>query len=295
MGCADVVPGVSGGTIALILGIYERLVGAVRMAGRPLFWRQLLRGHLRSAARTVDLAFLLSVLTGILFAVLSLARALEWALENQPVLVWSFFFGLILASVAVVARRIARWSAALVLLAAAGAVGTWSFVGAVPVQTSDAWWSIFLSGAIAVCAMILPGVSGAFLLVFLGKYEFMLGAVNDRDFAVLAVFAAGALVGVVTFAQLLGWLLRRHHDMTVALLIGFMAGSLRRIWPWKEETAGDATPADIASNVLPAWTVDGAFNLEILWGVLLAAAGLAVVLVLQRVATRGPHEGGSTG
>ena len=291
MGCADVVPGVSGGTMALILGIYERLISAIRMVGRPIFWRELLHGHLRSAARTVDLAFLLSVLAGILLAVFSLARALEWALENQPVLVWSFFFGLILASIAVVARRISPWSAALVLVAAAGAAGTWFLVGAVPVQTPDTWWFVFLSGAIAICAMILPGISGAFILVLLGKYEYMLAAVNDRDIAVLAVFVTGALIGVVTFAQLLGWLLRRYHDMTVALLIGFMAGSLRKIWPWKEETAGGPDPVDTAANVLPAWTIDGSLNLEILWAVLLAAAGLALVLVLERVASHSSHEG----
>ncbi len=285
MGSADVVPGVSGGTMALILGIYERLIVAIRELGRPTFWRALLKGRLRAAARTADLAFLISVLAGILLAVFSLARALEWALRDEPVLVWSFFFGLILASIVVVSRRLERWTVTLFLVAAAGTAGSYFLVGAVPVETPETWWFVFISGAVAICAMILPGISGAFILVLLGKYEFMLAAANDRDIAVLAVFVAGALVGVVTFAQLLGWLFRRYHDLTVALLIGLMAGSLRKIWPWKAETAG-GDAAETAGNALPPWTVDGAFNLEILWAFLLALAGLGLVLALDRLARR---------
>jgi len=295
MGSADVVPGVSGGTMAFILGIYERLIGAIRTLARPVFWRPLAGGRFGEAFRAADLGFLLSVLAGILLAVFSLAQVLEWALRDQPVFVWSFFFGLILASIAVVARRIARWSAVLLLAAAAGAAGAYFLVGAVPVQTPDSWWFVFISGVVAICAMILPGISGAFILVLLGKYEFILGAVNDRDVAVLAVFAAGCLIGIVTFAQLLGWLFRRYHDMTVALLIGLMAGSLRKIWPWKAETAG-ATDAETAANVLPPWAVDGSFNLEILWALLLALAGLVLILALDRIALRrAAPEGGEAG
>lgn len=290
MGSADVIPGVSGGTMALILGIYERLIGAIRTLARPAFWRPLARGRFGEAFRAADLGFLLSVLAGILLAVFSLAQALEWALRDQPVFVWSFFFGLILASIAVVARRIAHWTVVLVLAAAAGAAAAYFLVGAVPVQTPDTWWFVFISGVVAICAMILPGISGAFILVLLGKYEFILGAVNDRDIGVLAVFVAGCLIGIVTFAQLLGWLFRRYHDMTVALLIGLMAGSLRKIWPWKAETVA-GTDTETAANVLPPWTVDGSFNLEIVWALLLATAGLGLVLLLDRLArSRAPGE-----
>lgn len=284
MGSTDVVPGVSGGTMALILGIYERLIAAVRMFGRSAFWRPLIHGRLGAAARAADLGFVASVLVGILAAVLTLARVLEWALEDQPVLVWSFFFGLILASIAVVSQRIPKWTILLLAVAAAAAAGAWFLVGAAPVETPETWWFVFLSGAIAVCAMILPGISGAFILVLLGKYEFILAAVNDRDIGVLAVFVAGAVIGIVTFAQLLGWLFKRHHDLMVAALIGLMAGSLRKIWPWKAETGAGADPTEALTNVLPPWTVGGAFNLEILWAILLAAAGLGLVLLLERVA-----------
>jgi len=275
--------------MALILGIYERLIAAVRMFGRSAFWRPLLHGRFGTAARNADLAFVASVLAGILLAVFTLARALEWALQHHPVLVWSFFFGLILASIVVVARRIPKWTVVLLVVAAAGAAGAWFLVGAVPVQTPETWWFVFLSGAVAICAMILPGISGAFILVLLGKYEFILAAVNDRHLGTLAIFVAGAAVGIVTFAQLLSWLFRRHHDLVVAALIGLMAGSLRKIWPWKAEAGAD--PTEAAANALPPWTVDGGFNLEILWALLFAAAGLALVLILDRIVTRRERQG----
>jgi len=286
MGMADIVPGVSGGTMALILGIYERLLMAIRALGRRDFWRALLRGDVRAAAQAADLVFLVSVLAGILLAVFSLARVLEWALRNVPVAIWSFFFGLILASIVVVARRIAPWTVTLFLVAVAGAAAAYFLVGAVPVQTPETWWFVFISGFIAICAMILPGISGAFVLVLLSKYEYMLAAANDRDVAVLAVFAVGALIGIVTFAQLLGWLFRRYHDLTVALLTGLMAGSLRKIWPWKADSGLDSGAVDTAGNILPPWNIDGGFNPEILWAPLLALAGLGVVLVLDRLARR---------
>jgi len=291
MGSADVVPGVSGGTMAFILGIYEELIANIRMVVRPAFWRPLVRGHLREAFSVADVPFLAAVLAGILFAVFTLARVLSWLLENRPVLVWSFFFGLVLASVVVVARRVSRWDFRLAAACAAGAVGAFFLVGAVPAQTPEALWFIFLSGVVAVCAMILPGISGAFILVLLGKYEYVLAAVNERNVAVLAVLVLGGLVGIVSFAQLLGWLFRRFRDPTVAVLIGLLIGSLRKIWPWKEVPAltpgasGVPLPAEEV-NVLPPLLVDGVFNAEIVWAVLLALAGLLLVVGLDLVARR---------
>lgn len=276
MGSADVVPGVSGGTMAFILGIYEELINNVRVLGRKSLWKPLLHGRLREAWRAIDLLFLAAVLAGIIAAVLSLARALSWLLENYPVFVWSFFFGLVLASAIVVGRRVNAWRLRLGIALAAGAAAAFFLVGSVPVQTPEALWFIFLSGALAICAMILPGISGAFILVLIGKYEYMLDALNNWELAVVAVFIAGAAVGLVSLAQLLGWLFRRFHDLTVAVLIGFMAGSLRRLWPWKENLG---TPEE--ANTLPPWTVDGAFNLEIPLALLLAIAGLLLVLLLD--------------
>ncbi len=281
MGSADVVPGVSGGTMAFILGIYEDLIANVRMLGRSAFWRPLLRGRWTEAGRAVDIPFLAAVLLGIVIAILTLARLLTWLLENQPVLVWSFFFGLVLASIVVVAQRVRRWRVAHVIGGLIAAAGAFFLVGAVPAHTPDTYWFVFLSGVLAICAMILPGISGAFILVLIGKYEYMLDALNERRLSTIVVFVVGAALGLVSLAQLLGWLFRRFHDATVAVLIGFMAGSLRRLWPWKS----DAGTADEA-NILPSFLVDGAFNLQILYALLLALTGLCVVLMIDRISRR---------
>jgi putative membrane protein len=284
MGAADVVPGVSGGTMAFILGIYEELVESIRNVARPPLWRALLAGRIGEAFAAINGRFLVALGLGILTAVLSLARGLSWLLRNEPVLLWSFFFGLVLASLLVVSRRIERWSAALAASLTVGAVGAFWLVGLVPAQTPEAAWFIFLSGATAICAMILPGISGSFILVLLGKYQYILDAVNGRDVATLAVFLAGIAVGIVSFAQLLGYLFRRHHDVTVALLTGLMLGSLRKVWPWKVDLLtrvdrhGEIVPV-VQDNVLPA-----AFDGEVVAAVALAVLGFAVVVVLERLA-----------
>jgi putative membrane protein len=285
MGSADVVPGVSGGTMAFILGIYEELIDSIRAVGRPEFLRPLFRGRIGEALEAINWKFLLAVGGGIATAILTLARAIEWALETHPVWVWSFFFGLVLASVYTVSRRIARWKPALLGLSALFVVGAWVFVGLVPVQTPETWWFLFLAGSIAICAMILPGISGAFLLLLLGKYHFVLAAVNDRDIEPIFWVGLGAMVGIVTFAQVLGWLFRRYHDATVAALTGLMVGSLRKVWPWKEEVAfvtgphGERIPT-VERNILPA------LGGEVVTALLLASLGLIIVLLLERWANR---------
>ena len=289
MGSADVVPGVSGGTMAFILGIYEELIESIRKAGRPEFLRPLSRGRIGEAFRVVNGAFLLSILAGIFLAILSLARAIEWLLENQPVAVWSFFFGLVLASVVTVAKRVPRWNGRLIASALAGTAAAYVLVGIVPITTPNDWWFLFLAGAVAICAMILPGISGAFILLLLGKYEYVLGAVNSRDLITVFWVGAGAVVGLVSFAQLLGWLFRRFHDMTIALLTGLMLGSLRKVWPWKEDLAWVVTPegermVTVQANILPP--PGGGLMVAIA----LALVGLGVVLVLESWANRANRE-----
>jgi putative membrane protein len=285
MGSADVVPGVSGGTMAFILGIYEELVESIRMGGRPVFWRALAGLDLREALRLVNFPFLAWLAAGIVSAILVLAPGIEWTLVNQPVLIWSFFFGLVLASVFVVSRRIPDWTPALWAALGLGTLGAYVLVGLVPVETPTAAWFLFLSGAIAICAMILPGISGSFILVLLGKYQYMVAAVNSRDVITIFWAGLGAAVGIVTFAQLLGWLFRRYHDLTVALLTGFMLGSLRKVWPWKETVAfivdrhGAILPT-VERNVLPA------LGVEVGYAVMVALVGLTAVWVLDRVANR---------
>jgi putative membrane protein len=292
MGAADVVPGVSGGTMAFILGIYEELIQSIRQVGQPQFLQSVIRLRWRKAVQLLNWPFLAALATGIFLAILTLAQGLEWLLENQPTVVWSFFFGLVLASVFVVSKRIRRWRQPLVAALLLAAAGAYLLVGLVPAQTPETWWFLFLSGALAITAMILPGISGAFILVLLGKYQYVLSAVNQRDVVTIAIVFAGAAVGIVTIAQLLGWLFRRFHDMTVATLTGLMLGSLRKVWPWKVDLAwmtdrhGQQIPT-LQQNVLPQLWVNGSLNSDIIIAILLASTGIAAVVLLDRLARQG--------
>lgn len=285
MGASDVVPGVSGGTMAFILGIYEELIDAIKSIDIS-FFKLVIAFKFKDALDRVPWKFLLSVLTGILLAVFSLAKGLEWLLENEPVLLWSFFFGLVLASVLMVSRRITNWHISTALAIALAAVGAYWLVGLVPTETPTAPWFVFLSGAIAICAMILPGISGSFILVLLGKYQYILGAVNRHDFITLAIFAVGAGLGIITFAQFLGWLFKRYHNLTIAMLTGLMVGSLRKVWPWKETLSsitdrhGNLIPVE-QINILPA-----AFTPEVGYAIALAVVGFAIVFALENIASR---------
>lgn len=295
MGAADIVPGVSGGTIAFISGIYEELIGSIRALAQPPFWQAVRARRWRDALAAINVGFLLALALGILTAILTLARGLEYLLENEPVLIWSFFFGLVLASVVTVSRRIRRWTPGLAAGLLLGAVGAYILVGLVPVQTPNTWWFLILSGAIAICAMILPGISGAFLLVLLGKYQFVLSAVNDRDVGVIALVGVGAVVGLITFSQVLGALFHRYHDATVAVLTGLMLGSLRKVWPWKEDVAWlqDANGQwvlntdghRIVTGQLNLWPTLGADD-QLLLALLLALVGIGLVLLLEWLANR---------
>ncbi|MFW6070181.1 MAG: DUF368 domain-containing protein [bacterium] len=296
MGASDIVPGVSGGTMAFILGIYEELIDSIRMVGQPRFLRAVFNLRIREAFEMLNWKFLVAVASGIGIAILSMAHALEWLLVNHPVFLWSFFFGLVLASVYVVARRIKRWTAPLVLALIVAATGAYFLVGLVPGQTPNNWWFLFLSGALAICAMILPGISGAFILVLLGKYQFVLSAVTQRDVISLGIVFAGAVIGLVTFAQILGWLFKRYHNLTVAALTGLMLGSLRKVWPWKEDVAWvqdaqgqfvlDSHGAPIVArqmDVLPTLATQADVT-EFAIALALAFAGLSLILLLDRVA-----------
>jgi putative membrane protein len=296
MGASDIVPGVSGGTMAFILGIYEELIDSIRAVGRPKFLRLVFTFRIKEALQLLNWQFLLAVAVGIIIAILTMARALEWLLLNHPVPLWSFFFGLVLASVISVSKRVSQWSLSLWLALAIGLVGAFTLVGLVPVQTPDDRWFLFLSGAFAICAMILPGVSGAFILVLLGKYQFVLSAVNQRDIVSLGLVVMGAAVGIVTFAQILGWFFKQHHDLTVALLTGLMLGSLRKVWPWKidvdwlRDSAGifilDGHGERIVTqqaNVLPDLTTAPDLTQFVL-ALALALVGFGAILLLDRLA-----------
>jgi putative membrane protein len=269
MGAADVVPGVSGGTIALVVGIYEKLVEALHQVFQAVM--ALLRGRGAETIqqfRTIPWMFLLPLVGGIATAILSLARLILYLLAHYPVHLRGLFFGLIAGSLALPWLRLQRRSWREALLALSGAAAAFILVGLPPrVVVDPALWQVFGAAAVAVCAMILPGVSGAFLLLVLGFYEPTLQALTQRNLPYLLVFIAGMATGLGVFVRLLRYLLLHWHDITMAVLVGLMAGSLRAIWPWMDEER---------QLLLPTATD------PIISVVLLALAGLAFVGLLSR-------------
>jgi putative membrane protein len=283
MGASDVVPGVSGGTMAFILGIYEELIDAIKSFDLKSL-QFLVTLKFRPLLDYISWQFLLAVGIGIITAIFTLSRLLSWLLQNRPVFIWSFFLGLILASVLSVSRRVEVWRILTWLCLVGGTLGSYFLVGLVPVATPNDYWFLFLCGAVAICAMILPGISGSYILVLLGKYRYVLDAVNHRDFLVLGLVAAGACVGIIAFSRILGWLLKNYHDLMVATLTGLMIGSLRKVWPWKEtlESVADLHGQTLVqSNILP-----GQWNGEVLAALSLMVAGLLAVLFLDRLGNR---------
>ena len=246
MGAADVVPGVSGGTVAFITGIYEELINSLTSFNLQAV-KLLLSGNLKAVWQHVNATFLLVLFGGILTSIFSLTKFISWALSNHPKLVWAYFFGLILASVVAIGRQItfSRWSNALMFTIAAWVA--FEITRLTTVQTSPTQIFFFFSGAIAICAMILPGISGSFILLLLGMYQPVIDAVHNFNGLVLGTFALGCVTGLLTFTHLLSWLLRRFHAATLAALTGFMMGSLNKVWPWKVQLQGAAD-----SNVLPS-------------------------------------------
>ena len=280
MGAANVVPGVSGGTMALILGIYEELIHAIRSFNLR-FFRLFVMLKIKEAISSLAWPFLLPVAVGVLAATLSLAELLSWLLFTYPIMVWSFFFGLILSSVFSVGRVVKAWRISTFIAIGLGGVGAYLLFGMIPVATPEASWFLFLCGFLAICAMILPGISGAYILVLLGKYHFTLEAVNNRDIGTLFILTLGAAVGLLSFVRVLSWLLKRYHDLTMAVLIGLMLGSLRRIWPWKEtvttfvDSHGKRMPA-LQINIIPQQ-----LNGEVILAFLFMFLGFLVVIGLH--------------
>lgn len=283
MGAADVIPGVSGGTIAFLMGIYQELLDSIKSVNGEAF-KLLFKGKIAEFWKHINGNFLVSIFAGILVSVFSLARLMKYLLEFHPIQLWSFFFGLILASAIYILKGLDKWSLPNIISLLAG-VGIAAFICvASPAQTPDALWFIFLSGAIAICAMILPGISGSFILLLLGKYAFVMTAVTELNIPVLAVFAVGCAVGIVSFSHFLSWLLKKFYMLTIALLSGFMLGSLLKVWPWKVPGASEgfdypALPAQFEQVT----GLDAQLGTSIAFAVL----GLAIVLVIEFVAAKG--------
>lgn len=244
MGAADVIPGVSGGTIAFIMGIYDKFVAslaAINAEAVKLFFT----GKFKEFWRHINGGFLLSLVVGIGISIISLATVMQTLLSDFPIQTWAFFFGLIVASSIFILRGISGWGLREILFLIGGVVLGVTICTLSPTQTPDALWFIFLSGAIAICAMILPGISGSFILLILGKYQYILGAVSDLvagqnvvgNLLIIGVFAIGAIVGILSFSKFLHWLLSRWHKQVLIILAGFIIGSLVKIWPWSNPEA----------------------------------------------------------
>lgn len=271
MGAADVVPGVSGGTIAFITGIYDELINSIKSINAASL-KMFFTGKWGEFWKMINGKFLLFLLAGIGISVFSLAKIITWLLVAYPVLVWSFFFGLVLASTWFVGKDVKErnWKTGLGFLL--GAALAFYITVATPAETPSHFLFIFLCGAIAICAMILPGISGSFILVLLGKYFFIMEAVKTLDLKVIAIFGIGACVGITSFSRLLSYALNHMRNITLAVLSGFMLGSLNKVWPWKETIEG------VEQNVAP--------NAFVWQAVCLALLGFVMVYGIEKISSK---------
>ncbi|MCH2231409.1 MAG: DUF368 domain-containing protein [Crocinitomicaceae bacterium] len=287
MGAADVVPGVSGGTIAFISGIYEELIDSINNINLSALklWKS---EGFKSFWNHVNGTFFVFLFVGIGISIVSLAKVVSFLLEMHPVLIWSFFFGLIIASVWLISKSIEKWSLGAMVTIAIGAVVAYYISTINSVASVDSTWYIVLSGAIAICAMILPGVSGAFILLLLGSYDKVLVAINDRDLVTIGLFGFGCAIGLLSFARVLKYLFSKFKNLTIALLAGFMVGSLNKVWPWKETIStrvnshGEVVPF-IQDNVLPS---DFSGEAQLTYSILLAIGGFLLIFILERFAPK---------
>lgn len=290
MGAADVVPGVSGGTIAFISGIYEELVNTIGNINLDLIkvWR---RFGIAAMWKQLNGNFIIALFLGIGISVFTVMRLANFLLENHPILIWSFFFGLVIASIWFVGKQIPKWTFTTVLALVIGAAVAFYITLLPPLAGTQSLWFLFMAGAIAVCAMILPGISGAFILVLLGAYKTVSEAIHDFDFKTIITIALGAIVGLLSFSKVLKWLFAKYKKVTLAVLTGFIAGSLNKIWPWKEVlekvTVGDKDLVIREQSILPS-QFDG--DPQVLFAVGLMVAGFLLILILERLATTQAHE-----
>lgn len=284
MGVADLIPGVSGGTIAFITGIYEQLLEAISSINKELVTK-VLRFQIKSALCDIRLRFLIPLFAGILCAMFSLARLMHYMMNEHTVHTWSLFFGLIGASIIVLGRQLHTFrSLKMISAIVVGAVIAYVVVSLIPVDTPETWWFIILCGVISISAMILPGISGSFLLLILGKYAYITGAVKN-PFApgaleIMLLFVCGAVVGLLGFSKILNWCFKHYHNLTMALLTGFLLGSMKKVWPWKEVTESVVIRGEVRvlqeANILPP-----AIDMHFFIAMLLMVFGLALVLILE--------------
>lgn len=298
MGAADVVPGVSGGTIAFISGIYEELIESIDKVNLGVFkvWKQ--QGF-KAAWKSINGSFLLALFSGIAISILSLAKLIKWLLHNEPILLWSFFFGLVLASILYIAKQIKGWSPKIILAIIATSVLSYFITLAEPFASPDSSLYLLFCGFIAIIAMILPGVSGAFILLILGAYQTAIDTINNlRDglltgnmelfkdaFLKFVLLAIGAVVGLKVFSKALNWMFKHQKNLTLAILTGFMIGSLNKIWPWKKilKTRINSEGQEVTlldQSILPS-SYQG--DNQIVMALVFVVIGFATILILERL------------
>ena len=288
MGAADVVPGVSGGTIAFISGIYEELLNSISSFNFSLI-NVFKNEGFKSVWIKVNGNFLVSLFVGILISVLSLAKLIESMLENHPIVIWSFFFGLVLASIIYMGKQITKWTKGSFLCLILGAILAFYITTLNPmVSANSSPWFLFLAGMIAICAMILPGISGSFILVLLGAYKPVLNALNTKDFVSIIIFLVGAILGLLSFSRILKWLFSTYKNYTLATLTGFIIGSLNKIWPWKEtiswrtNSKGIEVPFNTAS--VSPFSFEG--DNQLLISIFLMLIGFGLIILLEKLAIK---------
>ncbi|MBW1298133.1 DUF368 domain-containing protein [Aquimarina litoralis] len=301
MGAADVVPGVSGGTIAFISGIYEELIATINNLNIAFFkdWK---KEGFSTTWQKYNLSFLLALFVGIAISILSLAKIIKWLLHNEPLLLWSFFFGLVLASILYIGKQITSWNPKVFISIVLAAIASYFITIAEPMASPESLWYLLFCGFIAIIAMILPGVSGAFILLILGAYETFIGILNQfreglttlnfdllwQAFYKIVIIGIGAVAGLKLFSKVLNWMFNKHKNVTLALLTGFMIGSLNKLWPWKQvlswrtNSEGIEVPF-IEKSILPA-NYDG--DPRIIWVLLFVTIGFLLILILERLATK---------
>ena len=288
MGAADAVPGVSGGTIAFITGIYEELIFSLKQCGvRAL--KVLFQEGLKSTWQYINGGFLLALFSGVIISILTLSGMVLYLLANHPILLWAFFFGLILAAVWSVIRHIDKWKIGIIATFLIGTVSAFFITTIIPTTIDTSPFIVFLSGMIAICAMILPGISGSFILLLLGMYSPMLTAVKELQLVTLSIFTSGCVAGLLSFSHVLSWMFNHYKTMTLALLGGFMLGSLNKVWPWKQtiESAIDRHGKEIPliqNNILPQTFETLHTQPAYMWyAIMLMILGMGMVIGLEKI------------
>lgn len=287
MGAADAVPGVSGGTIAFISGIYEELVSTISNVNGALL-KTLFKDGFKAFWKKANGNFVLALGLGIVISFVTFMRLAKYLLEHHPVLIWSFFFGLIIASIYFIGKQITKWNATVIISLIIGTALAFYITSLPVLSNNNGDYFLFFAGAIAICAMILPGISGSFILIILGAYKTLSDAIHDVDIKKIIIFATGAIIGLLSFSHILKWLFKQYHNITLALLTGFVLGSLNKVWPWKEtilwHTDSKGVKSPLIQESISPFSFEG--DNQLLIAVVLMVLGFATIFILEKLGSK---------